>query len=370
MKVHDRVLAGEMQPVKMAQPDEATRAAFLKALARPMIEADDARMRREGRAAWRRMNRYEYENTLRDLLGAPWLQVKELLPEDGEAYRFNKVGEALGYMYDFEWQNKNLSYGFYRRTRSFFVNSEMEAKGLPSPDELKILEPLRGKIPDEVFTKEYNPPKTDGTGNVREQARQAIALLKEAGWEIKDGKMTDKAGNKLAFELLLDDAAFERLALPYKQNLERIGVDTTVRTVDTSQYRRRTDSFDFDMVIDLWAQSLSPGNEQREFWGSNAADRPGSRNSMGLKDPAVDQLVDLVIAADTREDLVLRARCLDRVLQWIEFVIPQFRSEKELVAYWNRFARPQKTAKYEPISFDTWWVDEAKDKALQRGERK
>ena len=192
-----------------------------------------------------------------------------------ELFKDRKVREAIGLMYDFEWQNKNLSYGFFTRTRSFFGNSELEAKGLPSPEELKILEPLRGKIPDEVFTTEYQPPKTDGSGNVREQARKAIGLLKQAGWEIKDGKMTDKAGRKFAFEIMLNDAGFERMTLPFKQNLERIGVEMNVRTVDTSQYRRRTDSYDFDMVIDLWGQSLSPGNEQREFWGSKAADTAG-----------------------------------------------------------------------------------------------
>jgi len=282
-----------------------------------------------------------------------------------ELFKDRRVREAIGLMYDFEWQNKNLSYGFFTRSRSFFGNSELEAKGLPSPEELKILDPLKGKIPDEVFTKEYNPPKTDGSGNIREQARQAIGLLKPAGWEIKDGKMTDKNGKKLAFELLLNEAGFERMALPVKQNLERIGIEMNVRTVDTSQYRRRTDSYDFDMVIDLWGQAISPGNEQREFWGSNAADKPGGRNSMGLKDPAVDQLIELVIAAPDRDSLVVRTRCLDRVLQWHEFLIPQFRSGKELVAYWNRFSRPEKTAKYSPVAFDTWWLDEAKDRALQ-----
>jgi microcin C transport system substrate-binding protein len=281
-----------------------------------------------------------------------------------ELFKDRKVREAIGLMYDFEWQNKNLSYGFFSRSRSFFGNSELEAKGLPSPEELKILEPLKGKIPEEVFTKEYNPPKTDGSGNIREQARQAIGLLKQAGWEIKDGKMT-KDGRKLAFELLLNEAGFERMALPVKQNLDRIGVDMSVRTVDTSQYRRRTDSYDFDMVIDLWSQSISPGNEQREFWGSKAADKPGGKNSMGLKDPAIDQLIELVIAAPDRESLVIRTRCLDRVLQWHQFLIPQFRSGKELVAYWNRFSRPEKTAKYSPVAFDTWWLDEAKDRALQ-----
>jgi microcin C transport system substrate-binding protein len=287
-----------------------------------------------------------------------------------DLFKDRRVREAICLMYDFEWQNKNLSYGFYKRTRSFFGNSELEAKGLPSPEELKILEPLRGKIPDEVFTAEYNPPVTDGSGNMREQARKAIALLKEAGWEIKDGKMTDKAGKKVAFELLLNDAAFERLALPFKQNLERIGIDMSVRTVDTSQYRRRTDAYDFDVIIDLWGQSLSPGNEQREFWGSKAADQPGGRNSIGIKDPAIDQLVELIIAAPDRESLITRTHCLDRVLQWHQFVIPQFRSGKELVAYWNRFSRPEKVAKYSPIAYDTWWLDEAKDRALQGGEKK
>jgi len=287
-----------------------------------------------------------------------------------EMFRDRRVREAIGLMYDFEWQNKNLSYGFYRRTRSFFGNCELEAKGLPSPEELKILEPLRGRIPDEVFTAEFNPPKTDGSGNNREQARQAIGLLKAAGWEIKDGKMTDKAGKKLAFEIILPDSGFEAMTLPVKQNLERIGVEMNVRTIDTSQYRRRTDSYDFDMTIDLWAQALSPGNEQREFWGSKAADIPGGRNSIGIKDPAIDQLIELVVAAPDRESLIVRTRCLDRVLSWHQFIIPQFYSGKELMAYWNRFSRPVKTAKYSRGETDTWWVDEAKDRALQRGENK
>ncbi|HZQ00998.1 MAG TPA: extracellular solute-binding protein [Reyranella sp.] len=306
-------------------------------------------------------------------------EIPDELPQPMQGFVFNlrkpmfqdrKVREAIGLMYDFEWQNKNLSYGFYKRTRSFFGNSEMEAKGLPSPEELRILEPLKGKIPDEVFTAEYDPPKTDGSGNIREQARKAVALLKDAGYAFdKDGKLIDKQGKRFAFELLLNDAAFERMALPVKQNLERIGIDMAVRTVDTSQYRRRTDNFDFDMIIDLWAQSISPGNEQREFWGSKAADRPGARNMMGLKNPAVDQLVELIIAADDRESLVTRCKCLDRVLQWIEFVIPQFYSDKELVAYWNRFAHPATPPKYNPLVFEIWWVDETKDKSLQKAQK-
>lgn len=340
------------------------------------FKAGDADIRRENSGRnW--MSKYDFPAVKDGRVRKD--EIPDELPQPMQGFVFNlrrdtfkdrKVREAIGLMYDFEWQNKNLSYGFFKRSRSFFGNSELEAKGLPSPEELKVLEPLRGKIPDEVFTTEYQPPVTDGSGNVREQARKAVGLLKQAGWEIKDGKMTDKGGRKFAFELILNDAGFERLALPFKQNLDRIGVEMNVRTVDTSQYRRRTDSFDFDMIIDIWGQALSPGNEQREFWGSKAADQPGTKNTMGLKDPAIDQLCALVISADSREDLVVRTRCLDRVLQWTEFLIPQFRSDKELVAYWNRFSRPEKTAKYAPISFDTWWVDEAKDKVLQRGEKK
>lgn len=284
-----------------------------------------------------------------------------------DLFKDRRVRQAIGLAYDFEWQNKNLSYGFYTRTRSYFGNCELEAKGLPSPEELKILEPLKGKIPDEVFTAEFNPPKSDGSGNFREQLRKAIPLLKAAGWEIKDGKMTDKAGRKLAFEMLLEDTAFEAMALPVKQNLERMGIDMAVRTVDTAQYQRRSDTYDFDMTIDLWAEALSPGNEQREFWGSKAADITGGRNSMGIKDPAIDQLIELIVAAPDRETLVTRTRCLDRVLSWHQFLIPQFYSNKELYAYWNRFGRPAKNARYTRDPRDTWWVDEAKDKVLKRG---
>ena len=339
------------------------------------FKAGDADIRRENSGRnW--MSKYDFpavkdgrvkRDELHDELPKPMQGFVFNLRRD--TFKDRKVREAIGLMYDFEWQNKNLSYGFFKRSRSFFANSELEAKGLPSPEELKILEPLRGKIPEEVFTAEYQPPVTDGSGNVREQARKAIALLKQAGWEIKDGKMTDKGGRKFAFELILNDAGFERLALPFKQNLDRIGIEMNVRTVDTSQYRRRTDSFDFDMIIDLWGQSLSPGNEQREFWGTKAADEPGSKNTMGLKDAAIDRLCELVISADSREDLVVRTRCLDRVLQWTQFLIPQFRSDMEMVAYWNRFSRPEKTAKYAPVAYDTWWVDDAKDKLLKKGEK-
>ncbi|WP_289297643.1 extracellular solute-binding protein [uncultured Reyranella sp.] len=306
-------------------------------------------------------------------------EIPHELPTGMQCFAFNlrrdyfkdkRVREAIATMFDFAWANKNLFYGMYKRNVSFFGNSELASSGLPTAAELKYLEPLRGKIPEEVFTKEFVLPETDGTGNVRELARKALALLKEAGWEVKDGKMTEtKTGRKLAFEMLLNDASFERVVLPYKQNLERIGIDMTVRTVDTAQFKRREDEFDYDMMVEGFGQSLSPGNEQRDFWGSKSADTPGSRNSLGIKDAAIDSLIDTLIAAPDRESLIAVTKALDRVLLWSNFVVPNWHNNKVFVAYWNRFARPDKSARYAPFAFDTWWIDEAKDRALQR-ERK
>ena len=307
-------------------------------------------------------------------------EIKHELPTGMQCFAFNtrrdffkdrRVREAIATMFDFAWTNKNLFYGMYKRNVSFFGNSELASSGLPTPAELKILEPLRGKIPDEVFTKEFVLPETDGTGNVRDLARRSLALLKDAGWEVKDGKMTEtKTGKKLAFEMMLSDASFERVTLPYKQNLERIGIDMNVRTVDTAQAKRREDDFDFDMVVESFGQSLSPGNEQRDFWGSKSAATPGSRNTIGIRDEAIDRLIEMLIGAPDRESLIDVTRALDRVLLWSHFVVPNWHSNTAYVAYWNRFGRPEKSAKYAPVAFDTWWVDEAKDKALQRGERK
>ena len=307
-------------------------------------------------------------------------EIPHELPTGMQCFAFNirrdifkdrRVREAIATMFDFAWTNKNLFYGMYKRNISFFGNSELASSGLPTPAELKYLEPLRGKIPDEVFTQEFKLPESDGTGNVRELARRALSLLKEAGWEIKDGKMTEvKTGKKLAFEMMLSDASFERVVLPYKQNLERIGIDMNVRTVDTAQAKRREDDFDFDMIVEGFGQSLSPGNEQRDFWGSKSADTPGSRNTIGIRNEAIDNLVDTLIAAPDRESLIAVTHALDRVLLWSHFVVPNWHSSTAYVAYWNRFGRPAKSARYAPVAFDTWWIDEAKDKALQRGEKK
>jgi microcin C transport system substrate-binding protein len=276
------------------------------------------------------------------------------------------VRQALTELFDFEWTNKNLFYNQYTRTRSYFSNSELASRGLPSPEELKILKPYRGKIPEEVFTTEYQPPKTDGSGQIRENLRRAFNLLKKAGWNFKQGKLiNDKTGEPLSFEILLVNPLFERICLPYAKNLERIGVEARVRTVDTAQYEKRIETFDFDMIVDLFGQSLSPGNEQRDFWSAKAADEPGSRNTIGVKDPVVDALIDLIIAAPDREGLIYRCRALDRVLLWGHYVVPHWHIRYYRLAYWDKFSRPEITPKYS-FGFDTWWVDKNKESALNR----
>ena len=266
------------------------------------------------------------------------------------------VRHALAYAFDFEWSNKNLFYGQYSRTRSYFDNSELTATGLPSDAELALLEPFRGKIPDEVFTKEYNPPSSDGSGRIRSNLRTASKLLRDAGWVIKDGvRVHEATGRKLEFEILLASPLFERVVLPFAKNLETLGVKVRARTVETAQYRRRLDTFDFDMIVGNWGQSMSPGNEQREFWGSSSTDQEGSRNIIGIKDPAIDALIEKIIAAPDRQSLVTASRALDRVLQWNHFVIPHFHAGYDRIAYWDKFGQPTITPA-RGTQFMTWWV--------------
>ncbi len=284
-----------------------------------------------------------------------------------DMFRDRRFREAFVHLVDFEWFNKALSYGLLTRINSYFFNSELAARGLPSKEELEFLEPLRAQIPPEVFTREFKLPATDGSGNNREGARRAIALLKEAGWEVRGGKMTNvKSGQPLSFEFLLGEPRMERFALPFKQWCERVGVDVRLRTVDPVQYQKRMDEFDFDATIDLFAQSLSPGNEQREFWGSAAAKTKGSRNTIGIADPAVDKLIELIIAAPDRPGLITRTRALDRVLLWNYFIVPQYYSTTWWIAYWNKFGRPEKPARYQPRGLSTWWIDPEKEKALRQ----
>jgi microcin C transport system substrate-binding protein len=287
-----------------------------------------------------------------------------------DLFKDRRVREALNYAFDFEWTNKTIFYGQYTRTKSYFSNSEFASSGLPSPEELKILEKYRGRIPDEVFMAEYQPPTTDGTGNNRTNLRKAIDILKTAGWEVKGGKLTNvQSGQPMQFEILLDDQIYERIMQPFIQNLARIGIQANVRTViDSSQYKNRTDNYDYDMITAVFGESLSPGNEQRDFWGSASADLPGGSNLIGVKDPVVDELIDLIIMTPDRENLITRTRALDRVLLWSHYVIPSWHLSVFRVAYWDKFGRPTTTPKPAyGIGFDSWWIDPEKEAALSRG---
>ena len=267
-----------------------------------------------------------------------------------------RVREALAAAFDFEWSNAHLFYKAYTRTRSYFSNSELASRGLPSEAELKVLAPFRGRVSDEVFRREYRPPSTE-PGGLRPNLIHALELLKQAGWVVRDMRLVNtQTGRPLAFEILLDDPNWERIALPFVKNLERLGVSARVRTVDSAQYEYRMKQFDFDMTVGLFSQSLSPGNEQVDFWASTSATTPGSRNLAGVRDPAVDRLIELVISAPDRPALVGRTRALDRVLLWGHYIIPHFHITAFRVAYWNRFGRPAVSPKYD-LGFETWWIE-------------
>ncbi len=255
------------------------------------------------------------------------------------------------------WANQNLFYGQYTRTSSFFEGQELAAKGLPPADELALLEPLRNQIPPEVFTQEYKDPINATPNDFRNHLREAARLLKEAGYSIVDNRLQNSAGEQVSVEFLIDEDAFQRVILPLVENLKRLGIAATVRLVDSTEMKRREDSFDFDIVVGLFAQSDSPGNEQRDFWGSAAADQPGSRNIMGIKNPAVDALVEKIIFAPNRDALVTACRALDRVLLWNAYIVPQWHSASERLAYWNKFGAPNPLPKIATGFPDVWWFD-------------
>jgi microcin C transport system substrate-binding protein len=274
-------------------------------------------------------------------------------------FRDPRVREAFAAAFDFEWSNAHLFYGAYTRTRSYFSNSELASRGLPSEAERAVLAPFRGRVPEEVFTREYQPPSTE-TGGLRPNLVHALDLLKQAGWVVRDLRLVNaETGRSLTFEILIDDPNWERIALPFAKNLERLGVAARVRTVDSAQYEYRMKHFDFDMTVAVFPQSLSPGNEQVDYWASVSADTPGSRNLAGVRDPVVDRLIELVISAPDRPALVARTRALDRVLLWGHYVIPHFHITAFRVAYWDRFGRPAVSPKYD-LGFDTWWIAPAK----------
>ena len=275
------------------------------------------------------------------------------------------VRMALNYALDFEWMNKNLFYSQYTRTRSYFQNTKYAATGLPGKEELKILEPLRGKIPEEVFTKEYSPPVTDGSGNIRAQAQAALDLLKKAGWEIRDQKLTNvKTGEPMAFELLIYSSTMERVAIPVQTNLERLGVTMTIRTVDTTQFTNRLRERDFDLISGGYSAKFFPDSDLKIVWRSDYLDY--TYNTAGVQDPAVDYLIDGIEANQENEEALLAwGRALDRVLTWNYYVIPEWHISKFRVAYWNKFSRPDVRPKYS-LGTGSWWVDKAKEQKLPR----
>ncbi len=281
-----------------------------------------------------------------------------------EIFRDPRVREALAQAFDFQWTNRQLFYGAYERLDSYFANSELAAQGLPSDSELEVLEPLRDQLPKEVFTKDYEPPTTADEGGLRANLRRAVELLGKAGWEIRDGRMVNtETGERLAFEILVDSASSVRIAQPFAKNLERIGVQADVRRVDPTQYQNRVQQFDFDLINERIPQTLSPGNEQRQYWGCEAADTPGSDNYAGICSEAVDTLIDKVIHAPDREALVARTRALDRALLWGHYLIPHWYAGTFRLVYWDKFGQPERTAPY-GLGLDTWWVVPEKAKAL------
>jgi len=272
-----------------------------------------------------------------------------------------RVRQAFNMVMNFEWMNQNLFFGQYKRVSSYFENTELAAKGLPQGKELAILEEVRTQVPPEVFTTEYKNPVNETPTDVRNNIRQATKLLQDAGWELKNGTLTNvKTGEPMTVEFLLVQETFLRVVEPFIQSLEKLGVKSTARVVDTPQFQRRSDSFDYDVVVDSFPQSESPGNEQRDFWGSDAADRSGSRNSIGIKNPAVDKLIDKIIFAKDREELVAATHALDRVLLWNYYVVPQWYAANQRFGYWDRYSHPA-TLPSRAIGFPTiWWYDQDK----------
>ncbi len=279
-----------------------------------------------------------------------------------------RVRRAFNLAFDFEWANRNLFHGQYTRTNSFFSNSELAAKGLPEGRERKLLQLIAGQIPPEALTKEYKNPVNETPQQRRANLRQAMRLLMEAGWRL-DGKgvLRNAQGEPFTVEFLLVSPAFERIVLPYAQSLKKLGIQTSVRTVDSAQYERRVKSFDFDIIVGSWGQSLSPGNEQRNYWGSAAADRPGSRNLAGIRDKAVDFLINRIIYARSREELVAATRALDRVLLWNFYVVPMWHITYERTARWNRFGKPARIPEHSVGFPDIWWWDAQKAARIKGG---
>ena len=283
----------------------------------------------------------------------------------GAKFADPRVRQALDLAFDFEWTNKNLFFGLYKRTVSFFENSDLKATGLPSPSELALLEPFRDKLPVEVFAEPYSPPVTDGSGQDRPKLHKASDLLTQAGWDVKGAKRVNAQGETLDVEFLIFEPTFERVIGPYVKNLQAIGVQAVIRRVDAAQYERRVKSFDFDVTVQRYVMRLTPGVELKNFWGSEAARTDGSYNLAGISDPVVDALIAKVMAAKSREEMTTAARAIDRVLRAGHYWVPHWYKAVHNLAFWNKFSWPAVKPKYDRGAPDTWWYDTEKAAKLK-----
>jgi microcin C transport system substrate-binding protein len=275
-------------------------------------------------------------------------------------FQDRRVREALTLAFDFEWTNKNIFYDLYERTESYFENSPMKAQGAPDAEELALLEPFRATFHEDVFGEAVTPPVSDGSGQDRALLRRAAQLLDKAGWTITDGKRRNAEGEQFTIEFLDNDPIVERLTAPLVKNLRLLGIEANIRLVDSSQYQQRRDKYDFDVMIQRYSLGLTPGIEIRSYWTSEFAALPGGRNLSGIADPAVDALVERVIAAETRAEQVTAARALDRVLRAGHYWIPQWHKKLHHIAFWDKFAWPETKPKYTRGVLETWWSDETK----------
>lgn len=267
--------------------------------------------------------------------------------------------KAISLAFDFEWANKTLFYDQYKRTQSYFQNSDMESSGLPSAQELKLLQPFKAELPKELFTQPFVVPTTDGKGHPRAQLREAQGLLAEAGYKLQNNQLFTPEGQPVKFEFLLTNSAFERVALPFTRNLSTLGIQVTVRRIDQPQYVNRLRNFDYDMIVAVFPQSSSPGSEQRMYWSSEAADSEGSQNYIGIKSDVVDALVDKLVDSQTREELIVRSQALDRVLLWGYYVIPNWYNNTFRLAYRNNLTHPDFGDDLYAIPLDAWWSKKA-----------
>jgi len=305
-----------------------------------------------------------------------WIKREELAdetPSGVQAFFYNlrrpkfqdlRVRQALNEAFDYEWTNRTIFHGQYKRTSSIFENSELAAHQPPSPEELKLLEPFRDTLPAAALTQAYKSPTTDGSGNPRENLRRAVKLLADAGWTVKDNKLLNAKGEPFEIEFLMYEQSFERIIGPYIANLKKLGIQAAMRVVDVAQFKNRMDSFDYDVMTQRFVQPLTPGVEQRDYWGSAGAMNPGARNYAGIRDPAVDALIEHIVDATSRQGLLAASRALDRVVMWNQYMVPQWTKGTHTIAYWDRFSRPKVKPTYALGFPSTWWFDARKAAAL------